>query len=53
MHVNRGALPKTHTRDTPVCGRCPKCHPGRHIGGDYFCRALQAAGTCTCHKEDT
>lgn len=40
-----GAVPTTYAREEPVCGRCPKCHPGRAYSAS-FCRVE----TCGCHR---
>ena len=31
--------------ELPICGQCPRCHPGRSFGGDEMCRG----GRCACH----
>ena len=38
--------PDTIPHEAPVCGRCPRCHPGKQWGGDELCTET----SCTCHK---
>lgn len=45
-------VPGTYPREPQVCGRCPKCHPGRQYP-ESFCHALRAGVGCICHKENS
>ncbi len=49
-------IPTATVLEQPICGRCPRCHPGRQFGGDTYCRALTSiyiGDTCTCHRKAT
>lgn len=52
LQVSTAGTAPTQPFDAPICGRCPRCHPGKAWGGDERCRVLPDTRpwvTCPCH----